>query len=115
MSIKQALVLAATAALALSSLTATVGASEWSHYGMHGGWAGMALGPLMMIVWVAVALAVVLLVLRLFGIGARSAKGEEVLAAPSGEAALDILKRRFASGEIDARTFDSMKTRLSKE
>ncbi|MEQ8353927.1 MAG: SHOCT domain-containing protein [Kiloniellaceae bacterium] len=75
----------------------------------HGGWYGWFMGPLMMIVFLAVAIAVVVLLIRWLG---RPGHGG---ASPGlrGKAALDILKERFARGEIDKEEFEERRRLLS--
>jgi putative membrane protein len=63
----------------------------------NGGWHGWFFGPVMMIVFVAVAGVLVVLLLRwLGGPGHGSAQH-----SPPGKTPLGILKERFAKGEID--------------
>jgi putative membrane protein len=92
---------------------ATVGAQPSGSYThdphMWGGWGwgGMILGPIMMILFIAAAVAVVVLVLRAFGVGpSRPAGGE-------GRTALNILNERFARGEIDKDDYEERKRALS--
>ncbi len=59
-----------------------------------GGWYGMILGPLFMILVVAAVIAVVVLLVRWVG-------GQGQASVPSHLTPLDILKERFARGEID--------------
>ncbi len=69
------------------------------YYGPHmwsDGW-GMFLGPLMMIVFIAAIVVVVVLVVRWLG---GSGHGGAPY-PPPGKTPLDILKKRFAHGEID--------------
>jgi uncharacterized membrane protein len=106
---------AAGVALIATSGPASAYAHNWYHTGGHGGWIGMLVGPFMMILWIALAIAAVLVVLRLFGIGARKATAERTPPQRTTDTALDILRRRFAGGEIDAETFDAMKAHLAKE
>ena len=73
------------------------------YYGPHmmwGGWYGMFFGPLMMIIFIAVVVALVVLVVRWLG-GAGHAP-----TMPPGKTPLDILKERFAKGEIDKEEFE---------
>ena len=64
---------------------------------------GMIIGPIMMIAMLAAVVAVVVLMVRWLGGGYSSAPG----AAPqSGKIALDILKERYAKGEIDKGEFE---------
>lgn len=71
---------------------------------MHGwgdAWYGMFFGPLVMLLFLAIATAVVVLIVRwIWGAG----KGSH----PSGQdtRALHILKERFARGEIDANEYE---------
>jgi putative membrane protein len=68
------------------------------------GWYAMSFGPLFMILALAVTIAVVVLLVRWLG-------GPWLGAAPpqsgsAGRTALDILKERFAHGEIDKDEFE---------
>lgn len=84
----------------------------------QGGWGGYGMGPgmmggygwgyghwfwglLMIVFWVAVIVGIVFLIRWL----AISAKGQE-RGAPREDEALEILKRRFASGEISKEEFE---------
>jgi putative membrane protein len=75
----------------------------------HGGWYGWFMGPLMMIVFLAVAIAVVVLLIRWLG-GPGHGSASPV---PPGKTALDILKERFARGEIDKEEFEERRRLLS--
>jgi putative membrane protein len=68
---------------------------------MGGGW---ILGPVMMILFIAVIVAVVVLVVRWFG-GTGGTGGQP-------KAALDILEERFARGEIDKDEFEARRQAL---
>ena len=71
-------------------------------YMWNGGWHGWFFGPIMMIVFIAVAaVAVILLVRWLGGPGHGSPHHQPTTRAP-----LDILKERFAKGEIDKDEFE---------
>ncbi len=68
----------------------------------HWGWGGMIYGPIMMIVFFAAAVAVVVLLVRWLG-----GPGQGVAHhSPAGKPALDILKERFAKGEVDKQEFE---------
>ena len=73
---------------------------DWmSGYGMGWGWFGFIL---MIAFWVLVILGIVYLVKALTGRGA----------SPKEETPLDILKKRYAKGEIDAEEFARRKKDL---
>ena len=74
----------------------------------HGGWHGWLFGPLMMILFFAVIVAVVVLLVRWIG-GSGHGHGH----APPGKTPLDILKERFARGEIDLAEFEERKKVLN--
>lgn len=74
----------------------------------NGGWSGMILGPLLMIVVPVVLVAVVILALRRFwpqSTGSSSAPPQEPL---------DILKERFARGEIDKEEYEERRRILGE-
>jgi putative membrane protein len=73
------------------------------------GWGGMILGPLIMILFVAATIAVVVLLVRWIGGGSTPS----VPPPATGKSALDILKERFARGEIDKEEFEERKRLLS--
>ncbi len=65
------------------------------------GWGWMIFGPIMMIVVIAVAVVVVVLLVRWLGVPGHGG----ALHSPLGKTPLDILKERFAKGEIDKEEF----------
>ncbi len=93
---------------ALSLLSAPQGARAQpvpgAYYGDHmqGGWLGWILGPLMMVVLVAGAVALVVVLVRWLGGSAR----EPSAPPPAGKSALEILEERYARGEIDREEFE---------
>ena len=101
-------ILAATGS-ALALLSSAVWAQAPSDadryvYGPHmmwwgGGWYAMILGPLFMILVLAVLIAAVVLLARWVG-------GPWQGTVPPGRTPLDILKERFARGEIDKDEFE---------
>lgn len=79
------------------------GASYGPHM-MWGGWHGMFFGPVMMIIFIAVAVVLVVLAVRWLG-GTGHAPTVPPYTSP-GKAPLDILKERFARGDIDKEEFE---------
>ena len=68
-----------------------------------GGWHGWFVGPVMMIVFLAIVVVVVVLIVRWL-----AGPGHGPVATPhgpGGKTPLDILKERFARGEIDQKEF----------
>ena len=80
-----------------------------------GGWdsgTGILGMTIMMVLWVAIIVAVILLVVWLV----RQAQGGAVAGPPAagrGESALDILKARYARGEIDKAEYEEKKRDLT--
>ena len=78
-------------------------------YGPHmmgwgGGWSGMMFGPLFMIFILVVIIAVAILFVRWLGGLSQGAARHQP--APAFRTPLDILKERFARGEIDKEEFE---------
>jgi len=100
--------------LAIPALLAAYGGSSlawaqesgvyYGHHMMGGSWHGWIFGPFMMLVFLALAVAVVVLVVRWLGGGSAATPP-----ASSRKTALDILKERFARGEIDQEEFEQRK------
>ncbi len=98
---------AVTAAAALTPVLALFmpavawanGAGEGFHRGGHmwGGGGHMFYGPLMMIIAIAVVVAIVVLVVRWMGGGQST---------PAGKSPQDILKERYARGEMTTKEFE---------
>lgn len=77
----------------------------WWDYGSSVPWYGMIFGPIMMIAFVVVTVLTITWTLRAFGLGAQSS-GQTVTP-------LDMLKERFARGDIDRKEYDERKQLLS--
>lgn len=89
-----------------ASLAQTQGDWRWGHPGWGFGWGHMMFGGLMMIIfWGGIILILVLLV-RWFGGTSASGTGS---ATP-----LEILKKRYAKGEIDKKEYEERKKVLSE-
>ena len=103
----------AAAGLLLASLPAQAQQQDGRYYGPHMMWDGgpwMMLGPLMMIVFIAVIVAVVVLVIRIFsGHTGRGAQQD-----PAADRPLDILRERYARGEIDESEFEERRRVLRR-
>ena len=72
-------------------------------------WYGMIFGPIMMIAVLVTIIVAVVLIVRWLGGGSTGA----AVPPPTGKTALDILKERFARGEIDKDEFEERKRLLS--
>ena len=76
----------------------------WDQYGW--GW-GMGFGMISMVLfWILIILGIVILVRWVSG-------GSTASGAPPTKTALDILKERYARGEIDKREFEEKKRDLA--
>lgn len=81
------------------------------YYGGHmwsGGWHGWFFGPLMMILWLVMLAGAVVLILRWLGV-VRPSGAAHGKTAPD---AIDILRERFARGEIDKAEFEERRALL---
>jgi putative membrane protein len=114
----QAVILLSTLALVTFFCTAPA-LAQWGNRqggnwqmgpGMMGGWGGGWFGGIFMIIfWILILAALVFLIKWLV----QSSKRGDTSAA-GGNRALDILKERYARGEITKSEFESMKTDLLK-
>lgn len=68
-------------------------------------WYGMIFGPIMMIAFVVITVLIIAWVLRAVGLGWQSSH-------PPMESPLDVLKRRFARGEIDRTEYEERRKLL---
>ncbi len=74
------------------------------------GWGGMLLMLLSMLLWALVIGLLGWALIRWLAVGPRGAGS--LWAGPSGPSAMEILRQRYARGEIDAATFEQMRERL---
>ncbi|MBO6720125.1 MAG: SHOCT domain-containing protein [Rhizobiaceae bacterium] len=79
--------------------------------GWGGGWFGMIFGPIFMILVLAVVIAVAVLIVRWLG-GPWHATAPQQ--PPTTQSPLDILKERFARGEIDKEEFEERRRILGE-
>ena len=88
-------------------------AQQWS-YGPYmmtdHGWWGMILGPFMMIALIAIIVVAIALLVRWLG----GAGHQHPSAQSTGKTPLDILKERFARGEIDKQEFEERRRVLGE-
>jgi putative membrane protein len=87
---------------------------EYYHYGPHMMWGegyGWFLGPIVWLLFIVVAIIVVVLVLRWLGVSGGPAAG---LPGTAARTPLDILKERFAKGEIDKKEYDERRKVLEQ-
>ncbi len=98
---------AVTVLAALPSLALAEGAP--GYYGDHMMWGGgWFLMPLMMIFWIGLLVGAVVLILRGLGASGRI----EPRPGQAGSGALEILRARFAKGEIDKAEFEERRALL---
>ncbi len=105
MRLRNALLIAvpATVLTAASATAQTYG--DQPHMGAWG-WGGMIIGPIMMIVFIALIVGAVVLVVRWTGLGGSALTG-------GANKARNILDERFARGEIDKDDYEERKRVLS--
>jgi putative membrane protein len=96
-------------AIAASSPIALADTSNFGHHGSHmwgGGGPGWFLGPFFMIFILAAIVALVVLVVRWLVPGQSDLFSATKSGSPTGNNPVDILKERFAKGEIDKKEFE---------
>jgi putative membrane protein len=104
------LAIPAIAALMGTAAGAQTGGSDWSGHrhmmewgGM--GWGGWFMGPLMMLIFLALLVGAVVLIVRLAGDGGGRREARQ-------DRSMEILRERFAKGEIDAEEFEARRKTL---
>lgn len=80
------------------------GMMHWGSYGWDGGWFGWV----GMVIWWLLVVMFVLAAIRWFSNRAGSGTG-----AAHGKSAMDILKERYAKGEIEKKEFEEKKKALA--
>ncbi len=88
------------------------GGPGWQHPMMWGGgWFG---GPIMMIFWLLVIVAIIFGIRWAVKDRGTSGDGRSVSPGSGGRSAMEVLKRRYASGEIDRDQYLAMKEDLEE-
>lgn len=113
--------LVTAAAMASSGLAYAQGATAPERYvyypqmmGWWGeGWAGMVFGPLIMLLVLGLGVALVVALLRRGDLG-HGGGGHGGGGQPPRNIALDLLKERFARGEIDQQEYEARRRVLSE-
>ena len=77
----------------------------WPNHMMGFGWGGWIIGGLMMLLFWGGLIALTVLAIRAFSHSNQPQRD----ASATTETPLEILKRRYAQGEIDKRQYDDMK------
>ena len=111
--LKKSTVLSSVAVTALGMPTLAWAQQNPQYPGHHmwsGGWSGWFFGPIMMILFMVVAVVVLVLLVR--SISGSSHAGAPHM--PPGKTPLDILKERFARGEIDQAEFEERRKVLGE-
>lgn len=103
--------LATTAALTPVLAWANGGREGYYGHGQMwgGGWGHWVAGPVMMILVIAAIIAIVVLVVR--WMGGPAAGGTQ---GPAQKTPVDILKERYARGEIDSKEFEERRKALGE-
>jgi putative membrane protein len=114
MTLRKAL-LAAVMAVAAGTATPAIAQQTQPYYGhgphmWDGGWHGWFFGPIMMIVFIAVVVVVIVLLVRWLGAAGHGG----TISHPPARTPLDILKERFARGEIDKQEFEEQRRVLGE-
>ncbi len=78
----------------------------WGGWGGYGGWGPWVGGVFMLVFWAAVITGLVFLIRYLVRLGRERGEG-------SSSSALEILKRRYAQGEIDKKEFEDKRKDLT--
>lgn len=75
-------------------------------------WGGMFLMMLSMALWIALLVVLVWALIRWLDRRSASSAPSTPVTHPAGPSALEILRQRYARGEIDTTTFEQMRERL---
>jgi putative membrane protein len=92
---------------------AVANGQDWGPWGMHMMWGSWGVGMMLMmfLFWAATIVAIVFFIRWLITAGDR---GHQAVAGHGSESALDILKKRYARGEISKAEFQDMRKDLQE-
>ena len=99
----------AVVGLPMAALAEPQNQQYYGHPMWGGGWHGWFIGPIMMVLFLAVAVALVVYFVRRAGAGNGLMTND-----PPRNSPLDILKERFARGEIDKTEFEERRKVLGE-
>lgn len=94
---------------ALSAAAQQHRGGSWEPGYWSGSWHGWFMGPLMMLVYVAIIAGVIIVAIRWLGLSGSSLRPGSRSGDP-----IEILRERFARGEIDKEEFDERRRTLEE-
>jgi putative membrane protein len=99
--------------VALAQSTQDFDRYGWGHHmsGWGGAWYGMVFGPIFMILVLALVIAIAVLLVRWLGGAWHASPGHH---HPQAHKSVDILKERYARGEIDKEEFEERRRVLGE-
>ena len=90
---------------------AAANGQDWGPWGMHMMWGSWGIGMMLMmfLFWAAIIVALAFFIRWLITAGGR---GHQAVTGHGAESALDILKKRYARGEISKAEFQDMRQEI---
>ena len=101
----------ATLLLGLSRQALAAGAENWGPWGMHMMWGSWGIGMMIMMFLICAAI-IVGIVFAIRWLVMTSQAGQHAGTGQGSESALDILKKRYARGEITKQEFEDIRRDL---
>ncbi|HEY9056256.1 MAG TPA: SHOCT domain-containing protein [Aurantimonas sp.] len=98
--------------MALAQQTESYRYAYGPHMGWDGGWYGMIFGPFFMILFLAIVIGLIVLLVRWLGGGTWPTM--QAASQQGGRSPHDILKERYARGEIDKADFEERRRTLGE-